>query len=70
MNIIARKPKDITNETITSETVVVDRGDGMLHRYVVATVTVESLNNNEWFWGTYFRGLSEAMAEFNSRGDR
>lgn len=66
MNIIARKPKNSDSEYI-----VVDRGGDsfvkLLDRYVSATASPESLENNSWFWGHYFPTLKEAMAHFNGR---
>lgn len=70
MNIIARKPRhiDIEKQVVTSEFVVVDRGEaGHGHRYVSATATAESLASGEWFWGHYFRTSEQALAHFNGR---
>ena len=61
--IVASKPRPYG----TADYVVIDRGEGHQHRYVSATVTSESLNNNEWFWGHYFTTFDEAMKHFDGR---
>lgn len=63
LNIIARKPLPSEN----GEWIVVDRGEGVLHRFVSATATPHSLQHGEWFWGHYFITQSEAMQHFNNR---
>lgn len=62
LNIIARKPRDWSGE---AEYILVDRGEGHLHRYVVATTTARSLTHDEWFWGHYFADRKLALDAFN-----
>jgi hypothetical protein len=49
--------------------VVIDRGEAYTNasRWVAATVTSESINNNEWFWGHYFATQIEAIEYFNAQ---
>ena len=60
--IVARKPRDLKNEWV-----LVDKGLGNWHRWVVATVNEHSLKFNEWMSGSYFKEKNEALACFNER---
>lgn len=64
MNIIARKPKDMSDGT---EYVVIDRGPGHARQFVSATVNALALASGEWYWGHYYQTIDEAMDHFNSR---
>ena len=67
MNIIARKPRAPGDEAgPATEFILVDRGDGAGMRYVVATATAHSLAGGEWFWGHYFKVLSDALSAFEN----
>jgi len=67
MNIVARKPAhpnaaDPHDRSI--EYIVAERGPDS---FVSATASPRSLAAGEWFWGHYFRTLSDALAHFEAR---
>ena len=62
LNIIARKPKDDTQDFI-----VVHTGHGY-HPFVVATANTELLARDEWLWGHYFNTREQALGYFNTLG--
>lgn len=65
INIIARKPADVT---ASEEFIVVDRGDAVINgQFVSARANPRSLAGGEWFWGHYFDTRTAALAHFNNR---
>lgn len=61
MNIIERRRRDDT-----SEFAIVKR-DHPHHPYVSVVISEESLKHGEWFWGHYFKTLSEAVHHYENR---
>lgn len=60
LNILKRKPRDSVADYI-----LVDRGEGVAHRFVVGTVTSHSLSHGEWYWGHYFEDYKKAEQYFD-----